>query len=357
LFFINILNLLNIILFKKKRTSIISFPDFDDQTRGILNYLDHHEVVILISGNREKRPAWVDERILIIRKNSILGIWMLLTSNQIFFTHGIFGGFKKIAYSRQKLINMWHGMPLKNVGFLDIKAGPLPDFHYAYSTSPFFQKILSEVFGKKLCEVLITGLPRNDILTKPVVNPALIQCKKEYDSVYVWLPTFRKSNIGDIRDDGGGTSIYCFDEFDVNKLNEILKKKNSLVIIKPHPMAVLDKAIDGYSNIMLINEDWLSTNEMTLYELLGASDMLWTDFSSVFVDYLLTQKPILFITPDLELYKNNRGFTFDLSEIELPGKIITVERELFEFLELEQNLLKSKNNELFNLVPYFKFEV
>ena len=356
MFFINILNLLNVILFKKKRTSIISFPDFDDQTRGILNHLDGHEVVILTSGDREKRPGWVNEGILIIRKNSILGIWMLLTSNQIFFTHGIFEGFKKIAYSRQKLINMWHGMPLKNVGFLDNKSGPLPDFHYAYSTSPFFQKIMSKVFDKKLCEILISGLPRNDILTTSVVNPTLIKCKKEYDSVYVWLPTFRKSNIGDIRDDGSTTSIYCFDDFNVDKLNEILKKKNSLVIIKPHPMAVLDKVSDGYSNIMLINENWLFANEMSLYELLGASDMLWTDFSSVFVDYLLTKKPILFLAPDLESYKNNRGFTFDLSQTELPGEIITVERELFEFLNSEQKLIKSRNNELFNFVPYFKFK-
>lgn len=352
--FIKILNLLNKIVFKKKkRSSIISFPDFDDQTRGILTHLEDHQVVILISGDRTKKPAWLDERVLLIRKKSIRGIWILLTSSQIFYTHGVFLGFKKIAYSRQKLINMWHGMPLKNIGLLDNKT-QVPDCHYVYSTSPFFQKLMSEAFGKKLNEVLISGLPRNDILTKKVVNPALIQLKKEYDNIYVWLPTYRKSSIGDVREDGGSTSIYCFDEFDVNKLNEILKKKNSLVIIKPHPMAVLDKVNDDHSNIMIINEDWLFKHEMTLYELLGASDMLWTDFSSVFVDYLLTQNPILFLTPDLESYKNNRGLTFDLSEIDLPGEIILVENDLFNLIEFGLPIVKKYNYKHFNSVSFFE---
>jgi CDP-glycerol glycerophosphotransferase (TagB/SpsB family) len=355
LFLISIFNILNKIIFKKnKRVSITSFPDFDDQTRGILTHLEYHEVVILISGGRTKKPAWVGDRVLIIRKKSIRGIWILLTSSQIFFTHGIFLGFKKIPCSRQKIINMWHGMPLKNVGLLDNKT-QVPDSHCVYSTSPFFQKIMSEVFGKKLNEVLVSGLPRNDILTKKVVNLVLIQLKKEYDNIYVWLPTYRKSIIGDVREDGGSTSVYCFNDFDVNKLNEILKKKNSLVIIKPHPMAVVDKVKDEYSNIMLINEDWLFENEMTLYELLGASDMLWTDFSSVFVDYLLTQNPILFLTPDLESYKKKRGLTFDFSEIDLPGEIITAENVLFNLIEFGHPMCKKYNYKYFNSAPFFKF--
>ncbi|PMO59267.1 hypothetical protein BCT07_09660 [Vibrio breoganii] len=351
--FIELINLFNKFINKKKnRTSIISFPDFDDQTRGILTHLDDQQVVILISGDRSKKPAWLDERVLVIRKKSIHGLWMLLTSSQIFYTHGVFSGFKKVAYSRQKLINMWHGMPLKNIGLLDNKT-QIPDSHYVYSTSPFFQKLMSEAFGKKLNEVLISGLPRNDILTKKVVNPALIQLKKEYDNIYVWLPTYRKSSIGDIREDGGSTSLYCFDDFDVDKLNEILKEKNSLVIIKPHPMAVLDKVNDEHSNIKIINEDWLFFNGMTLYELLGASDMLWTDFSSVFVDYLLTQKPILFLIPDLEEYKCNRGLTFELNEIELPGVVLQEEDSLFAYLTSDSDASTCAKDKVFNTVHNF----
>ena len=70
---IKIINLLNFILPKNnQRVSIISFPDFDDQTRGILNYLDTKEVVILVSRDHKYRPYWLGKNVCIKKKNSFL---------------------------------------------------------------------------------------------------------------------------------------------------------------------------------------------------------------------------------------------------------------------------------------------
>ena len=59
-----------------------------------------------------------------------------------------FMALRKISFNRQKIINMWHGMPLKKMGLLDNES-VMPDSHYIYSTSKFFQEIMADVFGKK----------------------------------------------------------------------------------------------------------------------------------------------------------------------------------------------------------------
>ena len=355
---IKIINLLNFILPKNnQRVSIISFPDFDDQTRGILNFLDSKEVVILVSKDLKYKPYWLGENVCIKKKNSFLGIWKLLTSSSIFFTHGIFYGFKKISFNRQKIINMWHGMPLKKMGLLDNES-VMPDSHYIYSTSKFFQEIMADVFGKKEDDILISGLPRNDILTKPILNPALLSLQKRYENICVWLPTYRKSNTAEAREDGDSVSIFCFENFNANRLNDILVSQNTLVIIKPHPMAIIDQEKFSYSNIMTINEDWLFENELSLYELLGASNMLWTDFSSVFVDYLLKNNPILFLMPDLDSYINNRGLCFDISEINLPGKVIFTQEDFFDSIKSINSIepCNVQNQIFFNSEPSFNDE-
>lgn len=334
---------------KEQRVSIISFPDFDDQTRGILSFLDSKEVIILVSKEPKFIPHWIGKNVCIKKKNSFLGIWKLLTSSSIFFTHGIFYGFKKISHNRQKITNMWHGMPLKKMGLLDNQS-IMPDSHFIYSTSKFFQKIMADVFGKKEDDILISGLPRNNILTKPITNIALQSFQKRFENICVWLPTYRKSNTAEAREDGDIVSIFCFENFDAKKLNDILVSQNTIVIIKPHPMAVIDQEEISYSNIMIINEDWLFENDLTLYELLGASNMLWTDFSSVFVDYLLTNNPILFLMPDLDSYTNNRGLSFNLSEINLPGKVVLTQEDFFNSIQSINSIVpcSAQNQILFN---------
>jgi CDP-glycerol glycerophosphotransferase len=67
-----------------------------------------------------------------------------------------------------------------------------------------------------------------------------------------------------------------------------------------------------------------------IQELYLASDMLITDYSSVFFDYAVLRRPILFYAPDLELYRDTlRGFYLDYDK-DLPGPIVTTEAELFD---------------------------
>jgi CDP-glycerol glycerophosphotransferase len=62
-------------------------------------------------------------------------------------------------------------------------------------------------------------------------------------------------------------------------------------------------------------------------ELYLAADILITDFSSVMFDFTVTGKPVLFLAPDLERYRAERGFYFDF-EATAPGPILKTDSEV-----------------------------
>lgn len=325
----------NLIIPKFKfKTCIVAYPDLDDMTRGLVPHIIKTDnCYILTSSNYTgKRPVWLPGNVNVVRKTSILGLWHLLTCSKIYFTHGIFSFFKKISRNRQSVINVWHGMPLKSIGLLDGKKS-VPDCHTVYSTSEFFAPIMAKALG---CEdVRVCGLPRNDLLS---MGNDLSQTsyKKKIKYSIIWLPTYRVSKVGDVRIDGSNSSLLPFDDLDITYINDVLKELNAVLYIKPHPMALtMSKPMlkDDINNLKIINDEWLEQEGFTLYEMLSQSDMLWTDFSSVFIDYLITNKPVKFIISDFEEYKNNRGFTYSLNEHPLPGQVITSKKEFYAMLK------------------------
>ena len=73
-------------------------------------------------------------------------------------------------------------------------------------------------------------------------------------------------------------------------------------------------------------------NKLQLYEVIGKSDALLTDYSSVLFDYLLTGKPQGFIVDDIDTYSKSRGFLVENIEDYLPGRLIKSIKELCDFL-------------------------
>ena len=71
----------------------------------------------------------------------------------------------------------------------------------------------------------------------------------------------------------------------------------------------------------------------SIYHLVGACDALITDYSSVFIDYLLLDRPICFAFDDVEEYKNSREFAFDNFEDYMCGQIIHDVTGLISFLD------------------------
>lgn len=128
------------------------------------------------------------------------------------------------------------------------------------------------------------------------------------------MPTYRQSIVGDIRIDGEIKNNYLgvipFEN--IEEMNGILKEEGYLLIIKIHPMDILNKInLEEYSNIIILKTNDLENINEQLYPLLGQTDALITDYSSVWLDYEILNKPIFFAMDDYEEYKNTRGLLFE----------------------------------------------
>jgi CDP-glycerol glycerophosphotransferase (TagB/SpsB family) len=255
-----------------------------------------------------------------------VGLIYFLTSKYFFYS---FGKYPIKPSQKQIVINLWHGSPLKKIGnFEEGKHDNNYNFFTSIiATSELFKNIMVEAFNCKLEQVIICGQPRNDLLfySKFIKNK---------DKLIVWLPTFRYSAIIEEDNYTNGNKLPIFtDDIKLNKLNKFLKINNIQLIIKFHPLQDLRKIeFAKYDNIDIWSELDLAKKQLNLYEILGNSDALITDYSSVFFDYLLLDKQIGFTVDDIDLYSQKRGFVFDNPEDLMPGLKIKNEKDFYVFI-------------------------
>lgn len=342
------LSLINAIGPKKNIIIFNSFPDVSDNSLALYEYIvksrkdifKKYKLVWTVSkGNIKKcqkilrKRTKIDEHI-VVEKKSIMGFIYFFVAKYIFSTHGYFS---MIETSKKQLhIDLWHGMPFKVIG-ADLKHanGKIDNADLTIASSKLFKPIMSHAFGIKQSQTVITGLPRNDVLLQNNNFLKKLDINEKYKKIIVWLPTYRQSVVGDIRLDGNLNS-FGFSEILKNHYDKflgILKKNNYLLIIKPHPMDMLcNEEFKQNNNIRIIKNSDLDKKCVTLYELLASCDCLWTDYSSVFIDFLITKKPIAFVCDDLEEYQKTRGFFFNPPRDYMPGELIENYNELINYL-------------------------
>lgn len=257
------------------------------------------------------------------------------------------------------LFNLWHGIPLKNIEH-DIHKGPLRSIfnpvgfkekfarfiqfpllakkHSAVlATSYSLRKIFSSAFGLPEDKVLVAQYPRvmpffwsSAVLEEHILHYENISMQqlfgkiKNYKQVWIYMPTWRDSNPGFIAD--------AIEDFE--KLNQICKKNQILLLLKMHINTVFETDISAYSNIHLIDRS------VDVYPLLPLTHTLITDYSSIFFDYSLLKKRIIFYAYDLKEYlSGSREFYFDYKDI-------VKEREVaYDFSQLLQLIEKTDFDE------------
>lgn len=165
-------------------------------------------------------------------------------------------------------------------------------------------------------EILEKGLPREDIFYRDPTH-VLLKVKKYYnlkenDRIILYAPTFRVD---------GSTDAYLFD---YKKLLECMESKfpgNWKVIVRLHPN-IADK-----QNCVQYTENVLNGSQyQNIEELIVASDVLFTDYSSCAFDAMEAGKKVFMYATDIEKYANDRGTYFDL--LELPFPLAQNEKEL-----------------------------
>ena len=239
----------------------------------------------------------------------------------------------------QVYIQCWHGTPLKKLGWdIEVKGDnalssnkevrrqynhDASRYTYMLSPSRFCTEKLTSAFNLKALgkeDIMVEkGYPRNDeLFTFDDEKIKAIRARigiPEGKKVILYAPTWRDNQ----HTLGVG---YTFDiGIDLKALRErygdeyvILMRMHYLIASKMNLGGVMDFAID-VSNYNNVNDLYI------------VSDMLITDYSSVFFDYANLKRPILFYMYDLDEYQNNtRDFYISLDE--LPGPIIKEEQAL-----------------------------
>jgi CDP-glycerol glycerophosphotransferase (TagB/SpsB family) len=329
---------------KGKQIVIVTLPDGDDQGAalclelkklnwdGDIHWLVHQDAAPFIDWQR--RRGLGDVKIRFLPLYSLAGIWTYLRASFVFYTHGALFNY---APPRSKLVvNLWHGMPIKRI-WRGVPGSVLPLSTFLTSTSDFFSKVLMEASGFGPERMLATGLPRNDFLTtiRPVSIDIVARLRGNAEHLIFFLPTYRTSARGLKTQDGIETnSILGLSEADAARLHDWLRSNHCKLIVKPHPMSVnAGKAFADDEHWSMIDEKALFNEGLGLYELLAQADLLVTDVSSVYVDFLVTEKPQILYFPDMEKYEKTRGLLLHPLKDYAPGPIA----QTFEELETALN--------------------
>jgi len=326
----------NTLIPKRKQVLIEGFPDIEGSAIEVANYINRNydiPVYYVIDHVSEGNPGnLLDREIKLIDRNKF-SIYLIkyLTSKWIFITHNTF---KNKGSESQVLINIWHGVLYKRVRKYLGQEGIAADI--TVGTSTMTKKMFAGAFGVPEESICISGYPRNDILVRAKKKKQSLRNNidtrfKRFKKIVVWLPTYREKAYKTLGIDGIETgNPFYIKNFEVNQFVQLLERHNTLCIVKPHPFAPKYET-DNLKNLMFIDDAWLSQKEITLYHLLGCSDMLISDVSSVIIDYLLIDKPIVCISEDFQAYKNSRGFYFENIEDWIPTKILFNQEEFFRY--------------------------
>ena len=237
------------------------------------------------------------------------GIMYFMRAKYAFYS---FGKYPIKPSKKQTVVNLWHGMPLKRLGNWEkgLEKIDYNYFTYIISTSKLFNPILMKCFSCSEDQVIVMGQPRNDEMF--LKNDGMDKMfRKDADKLIVWLPTYR--------DDEQEIPLPGYSEEDVKKLDDSLKEVKGRMIVKIHPWQKLSGDLTEYDNIEFLTQEDLKETNCSVYGLLRAADGLITDYSSVYFDYMLLDRPIAFTVNDMQKYGEERGFTFDDPYEMMPG--------------------------------------
>ncbi len=321
------LNIVNRLVPKRRRLVLFySNLGFRDNVKSMYDYLidnglnENLKIVCAVDDfEKYKDDAPKNVRFISCGK----GLWSFLRCRTMFYS---FGKYPIKPAKGQEVVNLWHGMPLKSIGNLEPGCENIDYYFFTrtIATSPFFGEIMCRSFKCPKRAVMLVGQPRCDVLFKERPAP---------ERLILWLPTYRSSERLGSRNTELGTALpVCETEEELRGLDRLLGKAGMKMIIKPHPMQDSRGEEKGYDNIEIIEQEEFEERGLDIYTLMLRSCALITDYSSVYFDYLVLDRPIGFTAGDLSQYGSERGFTVDDPKAFMPGERIKSFSDLRNFI-------------------------
>lgn len=239
----------------------------------------------------------------------------------------------------QCVIHLRHGNTnFKRMGKLtNINNGDEFFFTYMAASSSLFKPIMSKEYGCKEDDIAVVGDPIIDPLFE---KPSNLYDFTGYSKLILWLPTFRQSDYLGYDDSVIEDLVPMFKETEYLELNELLKQNNIKLIVKIHPsQRNIGCGKRHYSNFDVYTNDEFINAGYELYPFMARADALIGDYSSASMQFLVLDRPQAFVVPDINEYKEKRGFIFDDPEKYMGGHIIKVKEQFKEFInDMAQNL-------------------
>lgn len=324
---------LNFIVPKKRnKVMFASFPDFSDNARALFNYMTRNSqfegwvFVWVVSTSFKpvdyKNTTFIYEPSSFWSKEYIVYLRHLLSSKYLFSTHDVFG---EAIPSRQESVLLWHGTMLKRICAMNEREkaqGKKRQFRHFVSPSLYYVQFFCKSFLCDKKSVITSGYPRNDYLFEETdVLEKLGINRADYKSIIVYMPTFRTPIGGGYSDSSRSKqmSIDVEDSDAMQDLSRYLTERKILLVIKWHPSDIRQTLSLRMDNILSVKNQVLESIDAQVYHLLHYADALITDYSSVFCDYLLLDRPIAFDISDIDSYSDNRGFVFENPLEFMPG--------------------------------------
>jgi CDP-glycerol glycerophosphotransferase len=235
-------------------------------------------------------------------------------------------------------LQTWHGTPLKRMlhdlpevfgrdeGYLDRVTTMVKQWSVLLSPSPFATEAMRGAFRYD-GEVLELGYPRNDVFYAADRDLIAARIRHRYNirddqRVILYAPTFRDDEIS-----RPGSFTFSM-PFDLERFHETFGE-DTVLLLRMHVHVHSRLTIPEHLRHLVFNV----SSYPEIQHLYLASDVLITDYSSVFFDYATLRRPILFYAYDLEHYRDVlRGFYLDYDR-DLPGAIVTTEDDLLHALQ------------------------
>jgi CDP-glycerol glycerophosphotransferase (TagB/SpsB family) len=278
---------------------------------------------------------------------SARGQYLLMRSGNIFIKHSPTRNLVyPLATELHNLINLWHGVPFKRIGYASLdmhdKQQSIAREHAmcraVISSSQVDRMAMTAAFFPLTYnDVWPTGLPRNDfILRQFELLPADFRDEERRlralvgdRKLVLFMPTFRNAQED---------AYYQFSKDELAWLGDWLRQHNAVFGVREHMADTARTYTRMFADVGSIDlSDPHFPNVEVLYR---CSSALMTDYSSCFVDYMLTGKPAVSFAYDYERYTVvERGSFYDL-ELVFPGPVCKTFSELKEAL---QELFKTTN--------------
>lgn len=342
IFFVNILSyIVSLVIPKNKKLAIITdwFGErFSDNSKYLFLQHDAKKTgirLVWITSSDDVYNFLKEHNYEVVKKKSLYSCWLHLRAKYhiIDQSHRSLLGFLSIRAVR---INLWHGIGIKRVGYFAEEApdGMLGNFlyhnfiflkthfkgwfsvgrwDYQYMSCPTqfcYDEILRHVFIEKFTLPIVCSYPRNiylrhisegkkdyNLYTERDIEQlnVLKNAKQDGKKLVFYIPTFRKNDLRFF-----GTT----DDKKLEKLFKIAKDSNIVFVFKMHAH---DKTIlEKNENCIFID----GQSDLTSY--IRYADCLITDYSSVYTDYLILNRPVIFYQFDInEFLANSLGFIID----------------------------------------------